>query len=103
MNIKIVPIVFFLACLATQSSEASSMRCSRGLASEGNTRQEVLEKCGEPVDKEIWEPGLRNRNTNTPKKGAARVEFWTYGPDGGVYRKLRFIDGKLVQVQIIWN
>ncbi|WP_371370263.1 DUF2845 domain-containing protein [Pseudomonas sp. QL9] len=103
MNIEIVAIVLFLTLLVAQSSEASSMRCSRGIASEGDTRQEILEKCGEPADKEIWEPGLRNRNTNTPKKGVVRVEFWTYGPDGGVYRRLRFIDDKLVQVQIIWN
>ncbi|WP_423357465.1 DUF2845 domain-containing protein [Pseudomonas citronellolis] len=89
--------------LSSNFADASSMRCSRGIASEGDTRQEVIDKCGEPINKEIWEPGVRNQNTKTPKKGAAHVEFWTYGPDGGVYRKLRFIDDRLVQVEIIWK
>ncbi|WP_090262185.1 DUF2845 domain-containing protein [Pseudomonas panipatensis] len=90
-----------LLALLPPVAHASSLRCSRGIASEGDTKDQVLQKCGEPVTREVWGPALLNNGV--PKKGAAQVEYWRYGPDGGVYRKLRFIDERLVQVETEWK
>ncbi|EJB8525958.1 TPA: DUF2845 domain-containing protein, partial [Pseudomonas aeruginosa] len=32
-------------------------------------------------------------------RGAATVENWVYGPRNGWYQKLRFVDGRLVQIK----
>jgi hypothetical protein len=93
----IIGLAWMLLVLST-SSEASSMRCGTSIVAEGDTMQQVLEKCGPPNSKEVWQPKLRVNGV--PEKGAAKLEFWTYGPSGGVYRKLRFIDDRLVQVEM---
>ncbi|MCY1290196.1 hypothetical protein D9M70_393320 [compost metagenome] len=63
--------------------------------------QQVQDKCGNPNSRDVWQPKLRVNGV--PEKGAAKVEFWRYGPDGGVFRKLRFVDDRLVQVEIEWK
>ena len=40
------------------------------------------------------------RNNGIPKKGAAKITIWVYGPSGGSYRYLRFIDEDLVEIQL---
>lgn len=94
---RIMGLGWMLLALST-SSEASSMRCGTSIVVEGDTMQQVLDKCGPPDSKEVWQPKLRVNGV--PEKGAAKLEFWIYGPSGGVYRKLRFIDDRLVQVEM---
>ncbi|MGL4315210.1 MAG: DUF2845 domain-containing protein [Pseudomonas sp.] len=82
------------AVLLTLTSVAvqASMRCDKGLIAEGDISVEVARKCGEPVKREIYSPTVTS-------KGGATVELWVYGPDRGMYRYLRFIDGELVQIR----
>ncbi len=61
-------------------------------------RRASPERCGQPLSRIVNEPALRNNGV--PKLNAARTEFWVYGPSGGVYRHLRFIDGKLVEIRL---
>jgi hypothetical protein len=98
VNGKHIAVLAWMFLAFSASSEASSMRCGTSIVSEGDTMQQVLDKCGPPVSKEVWQPKLRVNGV--PEKGAAKLEFWTYGPSGGVYRKLRFIDDRLVEVQM---
>lgn len=74
------------------------MRCGTHLMDEGDSVEQVLERCGQPLSRIVNEPALRNNGV--PKLNAARTEFWVYGPSGGVYRHLRFIDGKLVEIRL---
>ncbi|MCO4025766.1 DUF2845 domain-containing protein [Pseudomonas aeruginosa] len=76
----------------------ASMRCGTHLVDEGDSVEQVLERCGQPLSRIVNEPTLRNNGV--PKLNAARTEFWVYGPSGGVYRHLRFIDGKLVEIRL---
>lgn len=66
----------------------ASMRCGTHLVDEGDSVEQVLERCGQPLSRIVNEPALRNNGV--PKLNAARTEFWVYGPSGGVYRHLRF-------------
>lgn len=76
----------------------ASMRCGTHLVDEGDSVEQVLERCGQPLSRIVNEPALRNNGV--PKLNAACTEFWVYGPSGGVYRHLRFIDGKLVEIRL---
>ena len=87
-------LMLFMSSLAIPA--VASMRCGTHLVDEGDSVEQVLERCGQPLSRIGNEPALRNNGV--PKLNAARTEFWVYGPSGGVYRRLRFIDGKLVWI-----
>ena len=70
----------------------ASMRCGTALIYEGERSVEVLRKCGEPDQREVTPP-------SSPQGGGVTVEQWVYGPRNGVYRYLRFLDGKLVEIR----
>lgn len=89
-------LTLFMSSLAIPA--VASMRCGTHLVDEGDSVEQVLERCGQPLSRIVNEPALRNNGV--PKLNAARTEFWVYGPSGGVYRHLRFIDGKLVEIRL---
>ncbi len=51
-----------------------------------------------PAERKINPPALRNNNV--PKFNAAETQFWTYAPENGASRHLKFIDGKLVEIRV---
>ncbi|MCF4998132.1 DUF2845 domain-containing protein [Pseudomonas syringae] len=82
-----------LTLLASQASASDTLRCGSQLISLGDRSSEVLQKCGEPV----------NRDTLGYKRSANRreefqVEEWTYGPSNGMYQYLRFEGNRLRQI-----
>ena len=74
----------------------ASLRCSNGLVSEGDTKLEVELKCGKPENSSTTNPAVDEFGNRV--QGAATVEHWMYGPQNGMYRYLRFIDGMLVNI-----
>ncbi|MCI8208066.1 hypothetical protein AUC61_00835 [Pseudomonas sp. S25] len=87
-----------LVALALLSANAhASMRCNSTLINEGDLAVEVLRKCGPPADRQIIPPAMAANGQL--KHGAVTVETWVYGPENGMYRTLRFIDGQLVQIK----
>lgn len=72
------------------------MRCQQELIDEGDITFDVIRKCGQPANKEIFGPAIDP--DGHVRDGAVKVEIWTYGPENGSYRYLRFIDGKLVKI-----
>ena len=100
-----VVILGLLAC-----SPAFAFRCGTKLVSEGDTRAEVLSKCGEPADKAaqrsvfrrpmIWAHGrpyyIGEEYMEVP------VESWTYnlGPNK-LMRRVRFEDGIVAQIETL--
>lgn len=88
-------LLLFLAlfCGAAQAS----MRCNGGIIDEGDMTTDVLQKCGQPSHRQATAPALDAYGRVI--KGAVSVENWVYGPDNGMSRYLRFIDGKLVEIR----
>ena len=82
-----------LAVGASQASAADTLRCGSQLISVGDRSGEVLQKCGEPVSRDLL--GYKrsaNRREEFP------VEEWTYGPKSGMYQYLRFEGNRLTQI-----
>jgi hypothetical protein len=75
----------------------ASMRCQNGIISGGETIAEVTRKCGQPDNRDILQPVVES-NGKVPF-GSATIEDWVYGPTNGMYRYLRFIDGKLASIK----
>lgn len=86
-----------LALLLVSTPGMASMRCGSGLINEGQSMQEVLATCGAPIGRQV-SPAVRGPN-GYPQPGAVNVERWVYGPTNGMFRVLRFIDGRLVQIE----
>lgn len=76
----------------------ASLRCGQSLVEEGYSVEQVLATCGAPAERKINPPALRNNNV--PRFNAAETQFWTYAPENGASRHLKFIDGKLVEIRV---
>jgi hypothetical protein len=69
-------VVFMVPCPVIQ---AATMSCSGGVISTGDSRVDVLMKCGEPDAKESHEEELTGRlDDGTRRKLFITVEDWTY-------------------------
>jgi hypothetical protein len=82
-----------LAISTSQASAADTLRCGSQLISVGDRSSEVLQKCGEPVSRDLL--GYK-RSAN--RREEFQVEEWTYGPNGGMYQYLRFEGNRLKQI-----
>ncbi|PTQ68092.1 DUF2845 domain-containing protein [Pseudomonas sp. GV071] len=89
----------FLLCLPLLFLAAeghASLRCDKGIASEGDRAIEVQTKCGEPASSSVvgYEK-TRSGSTSTE----VEVQEWVYGPrEGGMLYFLRFEGGRLVRI-----
>ena len=90
-------VLLLVAVMPVSWQAQASMRCAGGIVNEGMSVDEVLDWCGEPTDRQIDRPNLDQDGFMF--QGAAQVEHWQYGPDRGMYRSLRFIDGRLVEIR----
>lgn len=91
----LIGAIGFITLAVLQVPAHADMRCGTSLISEGDSTFEVLRKCGEPAHREVIPAvaAVQSRNSQ-----AATIENWGYGPWGGAYYELKFIDGKLVSI-----
>jgi len=82
-----------LALCASQAWAADTLRCGSQLISVGDRSSEVLQKCGEPVSRD-----LLGYKRSADRREEFQVEEWTYGPNGGMYQYLRFEGNRLKQI-----
>ncbi len=82
-----------LALSASQAWAADTLRCGSQLISVGDRSSEVLQKCGEPVSRD-----LLGYKRSADRREEFQVEEWTYGPNGGMYQYLRFEGNRLKQI-----
>jgi hypothetical protein len=82
-----------LVIVVSQASAADTLRCGSQLISVGDRSSEVLQKCGEPVSRDVL--GYK-RSAN--RREEFQVEEWTYGPNSGMYQFLRFEGNRLTQI-----
>ncbi|TMU78519.1 DUF2845 domain-containing protein [Pseudomonas fluorescens] len=78
---------------AGHASGSDTLRCGSQLISLGDRSSEVLQKCGEPVSRDLL--GYK-RSAN--RREEFQVEEWTYGPNNGMYQYLRFDGNRLRQI-----
>ncbi|WP_233440425.1 DUF2845 domain-containing protein [Modicisalibacter coralii] len=71
---------------------AHAMRCGNALVHEGDLTVDVIRKCGKP--------DARTLSPATDNKGAVEVEHWVYGPRNGARYYLRFINKKLISIEM---
>jgi hypothetical protein len=105
---KATPLLLVLALAATAPAYAS-FRCGSKLVTEGDTRAQVVAKCGEPTEVEqrtvlreptVWVGGRLYRGglglSEIP------IELWVYnlGPSK-LMRRIRFEDGVVVEIETL--
>ena len=93
-----IPAILGGVILCSSYAQAATMRCGNALIAEGDTSFEVLKKCGEPADRQIIEPAIQA--DGNPRTNSVTVETWVYGPNSGANSFLKFIDGRLVNIEI---
>lgn len=79
-------------------AHAGSLRCGTAIVSEQADMHEVLAKCGPPTRQASQGPAPRP-NAYVPWN-AAQISIWVYGPDNGAYQYLRFVDERLVEIEM---
>lgn len=84
------------------AASADSMRCGKWVVNETSSSAEILEKCGEPQQKDVTTEDVRARNTlgHTNKVGVTVTERWIYKRStGSLPMQVTIVDGKVVSVQ----
>jgi hypothetical protein len=80
---------------------ADSLRCGNTVISLGDTKTDVLMKCGDPAGTDSWQEEIVERiDAETKKKAVVTTDEWTYnqGPDA-LIRVLTFRNGKLADIK----
>jgi hypothetical protein len=93
--------ILSLAVLILLEIAAVAFQCGDRIVSTGDTKAEVIMKCGEPTLKDSREESIIEKiDANTKQKKTITIDEWTYnlGPDSFI-RILRFENGKLVDIQ----
>ncbi|WP_044874080.1 DUF2845 domain-containing protein [Pseudomonas sp. LFM046] len=85
--------LFALALLLASGANASTYRCESNLVSLGDRSVEVLRKCGEPASRD-----LIGYSETANGREEMQVEEWIYGPSNGMYHYLRFVGGRLSEI-----
>ena len=88
-----LPAALCLLALAT-SAWAETMRCGSKLVSVGDRSFEVLQKCGEPVSRDLIGFTLGSYDQRDYK-----IEEWVYGPNNGMFRILTFEGNRLKSIE----
>ena len=95
----VVMIAFSILPLA---ASADSMRCGKWVVSETSSSAEILEKCGEPQQKDVTKEDVYTKNTigGTNKIGVKVTERWRYQASNRMLPMLvTIVDGKVVSVE----
>ncbi|CAD5107896.1 DUF2845 domain-containing protein [Zestomonas carbonaria] len=87
---KTLPLLALPLLLTLGDASASTLRCEKGIISEGDRTSEVIAKCGKPNDRSF---------VGYASGGDLPVEEWVYGPrSGGMIYFLRFEGGRLKNI-----
>lgn len=113
MNGRVLFILSVLAvfCFQTDAFGDRTFRCKGHVIAVGDYTHEVLEKCGEPNQREEWEEEVYSKksqvfDSETERyrepiliKTHARLERWTYNLGSQQFiRYLKFQNGQLIDI-----
>jgi Protein of unknown function (DUF2845) len=91
-----------LCVILPLTASAESMRCGKWVISETSSTAEIVEKCGEPQQKDVSHEDVYARNTlgHTDKVGVKVTERWRYQANNRVLPMLvTIVDGKVVSIE----
>ncbi|NQD94502.1 DUF2845 domain-containing protein [Pseudomonas sp. CrR25] len=86
-------IILSITLLFAATAASASLRCDKGIASEGDRSIEVAAKCGEPASRD-----LLGYTQNAHGDQELQIEEWIYGPRSGMYYYLTFEGGRLTNI-----
>ena len=114
---KYAIVIIAILCVFRSVCANNAFRCGTQLVSEGDTRAEVIQKCGEPTFVDSWEEELVQRDFGAvpdydPRTGRyegsrqpflvkiqVKIELWTYNLGSTQFtRYLRFENGILKEI-----
>jgi Protein of unknown function (DUF2845) len=101
-TMRLVTIALLITSSSTGTALADSMRCGKWVVNETSAPAEVLEKCGEPQQKEETKQDVLGKNTlgNPIKLGVQTIERWHYKPGTGSLPMLvTIVDGKIKTIE----
>lgn len=83
------------------AAHADSMRCGKWVVNETASTAEILEKCGEPQQKDIQKDDIIARNPNGFHKTGVKVtERWRYQASNQALPMLvTVVDGKVMSIE----
>src|SRR5690349_18964291 len=93
---------FVTLLLLPLAAPAESMRCGKWVVSETASTSEILEKCGEPQQKDVSNEDVYARNAAgySNKVGVKVTERWRYQRSSGVLPMLvTIVDGKVISIE----
>lgn len=92
-------LIALIALATAPASRADTLRCGSKLIEVGDTKGEVLAKCGEPdFVEDIEEPvRARNRNGGTYVVGSSSKTIWTYRRAPGEFPAVLTFDGSTLK------
>lgn len=97
--------ILALSCLTLlilpRAASADSMRCGKWVVNETSSSAEILEKCGEPQQKDVTKEDVYAKNTigGTSKVGVTVKERWIYKRNSGsLPMQVTIVDGKVISV-----
>ncbi|GBL60279.1 Protein of unknown function [Pseudomonas citronellolis] len=93
MRLFLLPLLL----LAAAPALADSLRCGSRLISSGDTSSDVLERCGQPVDRSYL--GNRIVVGDWGQREEVRVEEWIYGPWNGMLYFVRLRGNRVDAIQ----
>ena len=84
------------------AASADSMRCGKWVVSETTSSAEILQKCGEPQQKDVAREDVLGKNAlgNAIKLGVKVTERWRYQRSTNTLPMLvTIVDGKVVSIE----
>jgi hypothetical protein len=84
------------------AAAADSMRCGKWVVNETMTTNEILQKCGEPQNKEVSREDVFAKNPEgfVTKRGEQVTERWSYKPTpGSLTMVVKILDGKVISIE----
>lgn len=100
MKLNCVTILLICTCLLIFAKNVRAERCANGLVAKGNTKYEVLIKCGEPAFKdERTEDRISRTGPGETVRSTVRIEEWTYNFGSNKFLRIfTFQNGALIRI-----
>ena len=95
---QIAPQIGAILEIALITDANAASRCGTKLVNPGDKLADVLQSCGSPVAQASDGPVIRNNGV--PRKGSQKTDVVVYGPNGGAYQYMLFINDELVRVDL---
>jgi hypothetical protein len=92
-------ILILLALTLPVAAQAETLRCGSKLIMEGDSAGKVLERCGEPQNKQVITEPVRAATSlgGTQQVGTYTYEIWRYTRGQGKFPALLRIEGGVVK------